>query len=184
MAVKGDTANAKEVKARWGFGEVLSDRFGHSYKQILSPALYAEIKGGGAFSDLQQADWDPLIQGLNTARLPSFTGGIDQCGANGYVCSEWSVEDLLRARVIPYFFGVRYGEFLTMAPREEPPGQLNPADPRCKAWQVPLTKPFTQTEPVISVNPGSGHILVEGYTRSLLWVRNPTKPLLVWTSVL
>lgn len=68
--MNGQLATAKEIKARWGFGEVLSDRFRGPYKQILQTALYNQITGGCRFNDVQQNDWEFLIQGLNTARKP------------------------------------------------------------------------------------------------------------------
>ena len=183
MAVKGQIATSKEVKARWGFGEVLSEEFGSPYKNILPANVYDHIRKGNSFDDLDPNHWDILIQGLNTARLPSFTDGIDQYGSNGYICTEWSIDDLMKAKVIPMFGQVLYREFLTLPPERTKEGILNPADPRCRVWGVSLQPAFVQGEPLITVLIGAEHLLVEGYTRSLLWLRNPTNPLLVWTSI-
>ena len=42
--MKGQTATAREIKARWAYSEVLSDRFGGPYSLILDrPLLDAEF---------------------------------------------------------------------------------------------------------------------------------------------
>jgi hypothetical protein len=184
--MRGQTATAREIKARWAFNEVLSDRFGAPYSAILPQALYAKVKAGCKFNDIDEADWDLLIQGLNTARDPSFTGIIDAGGSNGYICLEWSIEDLMNAKVIPSFgVDLCYRHFLTMFPVSKPTGAVDLSDPRFKAWATPVVGPpsFVQSEPLISIKVGSDHMLIEGYTRSILWVRSAAKPLLVWVPV-
>jgi hypothetical protein len=180
--MEGQTATAREIKARWAFSEVLSDRFGGPYSTVLAQPLYNQVAGGCNFSDIQESHWDNLIQGLNTARNAGFTENIDAHGPSGYVCVEWSIEDLMNAKVIPNFGrGLCYREFLTMFPMSQPTGALDLSDPRFKAWGTPVkAAPFVQTEPLISIKVGSDHMLIEGYKRSILWVRSPAKPLLMW----
>jgi hypothetical protein len=182
--MKGQMATAREVKARWAFSEVCSDRFGGPYSAILAPPLYHQVTGGCHFEDLPESCWDNLIQGLNTARQESFTGIIDAFGLGGYVCMEWSVEDLMNARVIPKFGeGLCYREFLTMSPMSQLAGALDLCDPRFRAWATPVkAASFVQTEPLISIKAGADHMLIEGYARSILWVRSPGKSLLMWVS--
>jgi hypothetical protein len=38
-------------------------------------------------------------------------------------------------------------------------------------------------QPLISIRIGAELMLIEGYARSLLWFRSPTKPLLIWQPV-
>lgn len=179
--MKGQTATAREIKARWAFSEVVSDRFGGPYSAVLSQPLYDQVRAGCKFSNIQEGDWDNLIQGLNTARNPAFTGYIDTYGSSGYVCVEWSIEDLMGARCIPNFGkDLYFRQFLTMFPISQSNGAFDLADPRFKAWATPVGAPFLQTEPLISIKVGCDHMLIEGYTRSILWVRNPVKPLLMW----
>jgi hypothetical protein len=182
--MKGRTATAREIKARWAYSEVLSDRFGDPYSLILDGPLLDQIKDGCAFSEIDEGYWDLLILGLNTARSPRFSGNIDTCGPNGYVCVEWSVEDLLNSRVLPHFgLGLCYREFLTLLPTSAEPCVIDPADPRLKAWMTPLQPAFAQNEPLISIRIGADLMLIEGYARSLLWFRSPTKPLLIWQPI-
>jgi hypothetical protein len=180
--MKGQTATAREIKARWAFSEVFSDRFGGPYSLVLPQKLFDQVKSGCNFSEIQESYWDNLIQGLNTARNAQFTGNIDVHGPSGYVWVEWSVEDLMNARVIPHFGqNLRYREFLTMFPMSQKTGALDLGDPRFKVWGTPVEgTPFEQTEPLISIKVGSDHMLIEGYTRSILWVRRPAGPLLMW----
>jgi hypothetical protein len=183
--MKGKIATAREVKARWAFSEVRSDRFGGPYRSVLAQPLYDQVAGGCHFSDIPESQWDSLIEGLNTARRASFTGIIDAFGLGGYVCTEWSVEDLMNAKVIPKFGeDLCYREFLTMCPMSPLTGALDLCDPRFKAWATPVkTGCFVQTEPLISIKAGADHMLIEGYARSILWVRSPCKSLLMWVSV-
>jgi hypothetical protein len=163
---------------------VLSDRFGGPYSVVLARPLFDQIRSGCRFSEIEASDWDLLIRGLNTARNAEFSGSIDTFGPKGYVCVEWSVEDLLNCRVLPHFgVGLFYREFLTLLPISIPPGTIDPVDPRLKAWATPLQPAFAQNEPLISIRIGSDLMLLEGCARSLLWFRNPTKPLLIWQPV-
>jgi hypothetical protein len=43
--------------------------------------------------------------------------------------------------------------------------------------------PGPQTEPLISIKAGADHMLIEGYARSILWVRSPGRSLLMWVSM-
>jgi hypothetical protein len=183
--MKGQTATAREIKARWAFSEISSDRFGGPYRTALAQPLYDQVKGGCNFSDIEQSCWDSLIQGLNTARGPKFTGIIDAFGLSGYVCMEWRVEDLMSAKVLPKFGeDLRYREFLTTYPMPQLTGALDLGDPRFNAWGTPVrVASFVQKEPLISIKTGSDHMLIEGYTRSILWVRSPGKSLLMWVSM-
>jgi len=182
--MRGQTATAREIKARWAFSEVLSDRFGGPYSIVLPQPLYNQVAEGCNFSDIPESDWDSLIQGLNTARSAKFTAIIDAFGLGGYVCAEWSVEDLMNAKVIPKFGeGLCYREFLTTYPTSQLTGALDLNDPRFRAWGTPVdAASFVQTEPLISIKTGSDYMLIEGYTRSILWVRSPGKSLRMWVS--
>jgi hypothetical protein len=68
--MKGRTATAREIKARWAYSEVLSDRFGGPYSLILNRPLLDQIKDGCAFCAIDEGHWNFLILGLNTARSP------------------------------------------------------------------------------------------------------------------
>jgi hypothetical protein len=182
QGIKGQAATAREIKARWAFSEVLSDRFGGVYATVLASPLHDQIKRGCKFSDIPQEGWGSLVEGLNQARNPEFTAIVDAFGLNGYVCAEWSVEDLMNAKVLPVFGqGLSYRQFLTMFPMSRSTGAIDPRDPRFKAWETPIKRaPFVQAEPLIAINVGSEHMLVEGYARSILWVRSAARSLLMW----
>jgi hypothetical protein len=178
----GRTATAREIKARWAFNEVLSDRFGGIYDTMLSPLLLTRIRQGCEFGEVAPEHWSSLVEGLNKARNAEFTAIVDAFGLNGYVCTAWSVEDLMNAKVLPAFGqGLAYREFLTMFPVSKASGAIDPRDPRFKAWETPVKRaPFVQTEPLIAINVGCDHMLIEGYTRSILWLRSAVKSLLMW----
>jgi hypothetical protein len=52
-----------------------------------------------------------------------------------------------------------------------------------RIWTTSLQPAFAQHEPLISSRVGAELMLVEGYKRSLLWLRSPTKPLSIWQPV-
>lgn len=123
--MKGQTACAREIKARWAYSEVLSDRFGGPYGAVLERSLFDRIKGGCGFQEIEENFWNHLIAGLTAARNAQFSASIDQFGPNGYVCAEWSVDDLLNACVLPHFGGLLCREFLTLRPVSVPPGSID-----------------------------------------------------------
>jgi hypothetical protein len=178
----GRIATAREVKARWAFSEVTSERFGGPYGSSLSQPVHQRIVAGCEFAEVDYGDWDDLIRGLNTARNDQFTENVDRHGPDGYVCADWSAEKLLATLVIPNFGeGLRYRQFLTMFPMSHPQtGAIDLHDPRFRSWAIPVSStPSQQREPLIAIGGDPDHMLLEGYLRSILWLRNPAEPLKV-----
>ncbi|WP_407193808.1 hypothetical protein [Bradyrhizobium sp. STM 3566] len=80
--MKGSIITAEEIKARWAYAEVTSERFGKAYAQHLPPQLFHDAHMGKPFAAVAQTDWKLLIDVLeNYARNKGFIDNIDDFGA-------------------------------------------------------------------------------------------------------
>lgn len=178
--MKGTIISAAEVKARWAYGEVTSDRFGAAYATHLPSDLFQRATAGRPFSEVPASEWPALIDVLeNHARNKQFVDCIDTFGAPQYVWEEWNVTQLLNSVVIPAFQSSPYLLFLARPPAATN-GVVDTTDPRHKSYSIPFDPDFFPGEPLTVIQVQSSYMLFEGYLRSILWLRNPTKPLPVW----
>lgn len=178
--MKDTVITAEEVKARWAYCEITSDRFGKTYKTNLPPSVYDAAVDGVPFAQVPGSEWPGLIVALKIARNPGFIDNIDTCGAPNYVCTEWQVPDLLSCWTLPCFYQARYFEFLARPPGKDAAGNPDDADPRFKSHLIPFDPNFKLEEPLIAILMNRAPMLIEGYLRSILWLRNPVYPLRVW----
>lgn len=178
--MKGKIIAAEEVKARWGYAEVNSERFGQTYKANLPPDVFRAAKDGVAFDQLAAADHPALVAALKNARPAEFVDNIDQWGAPRYECVEWLPNDLLNSITIPVFDCIPYFAFLARPPKMDAQGNPDNGDPRHASHRIPFNQNFEPMEPLIAISINGHHMLLEGYLRSILWLRQPTNPLLVW----
>lgn len=158
------TANeidAHELKARWGFSEARSPRWS---------ADYASVKLPTSFDDTSPETREELVAAL-TKQRPHLAPAID--AHEKYETQLWSKEQLGRAYTILRMAPSRNANipFLSFiaCPRFD-----EDSDPRVQADAVPFDEPFVQTEgaiilPIADVGP----ILIEGYFRSVIFMRTP-----------
>lgn len=180
----GTRATAQEIKARWAYSEIPSSRFGKHYVGHTPAHLDGLARSGAPFSQVASTDWPTLVSLIeNFGRDKSFVDNIDVNGGPHYVCAGWGVQDLLNCLTIPVFDQAPYPVFLSRPPNRDALGQVDDADPRYCAYNLPFSPHFTQSEPAIVIRPGGANMLLEGYLRSILWLRLPTTPFLVWLPV-
>ena len=76
---------------------------------------------------------------------------------------------------------IKYREFINNPPHIVD-GKPEWSDPRVSAHDTPLTIPFTQEEPGIAIQINGNRLLIDGYCRSVLFVRDSkdTDQFLVW----
>lgn len=151
--------------------------------QGLCPTHYCQSVSSGAprraVAKVIQSDWDGLIHVLEYhARNKSFIDNIDQYGA-----PEWEVSDLLSSIALPAFGWHPYPIFLAHPPVSSN-GVVDGADPRHKAQSIPYDPKYKPSEPLIAIYVSGRHMLIEGYLRSILWLRNPSTPLPVFIPAL
>ena len=167
-------AAAEEIKARWAFSEARSERWGNRFAKVLAHKLVALANSGAPFSAVQPDEWSSLITALETVRPKDFIDKVDRFGAPEYKLSDWGVSDLLNSTTLPTFGAVKYFQFLALPPN-------GPNDPRALSHGIPEHLHRAPSECPIAIYVEGAHRLIDGYLRSILWLRNPTAPLSVWT---
>jgi hypothetical protein len=177
--VNGARASVEEIKARWAFAEITSSRFGIGFKSALPPSILDLAHAGKPFSRVAKHEWQTLIAALDRVRPHGFTDSLN--GSSAYVWSSWSATDLMDCLTIPNFQGVRFSAFLARPPNTDLAGNADTKDPRFVSAGLAFDPGFSVREPVIAILYGQQHMLLEGYLRSILWLRNPMlPPLPIW----
>ncbi|MCB2059177.1 MAG: hypothetical protein R3E09_13145 [Novosphingobium sp.] len=178
--MEGRVATVEEVKARWAYAEVKSTRVGISYEPCLSPGRIERARQGDPFEDIPRDEWPSLVSALAQARPSRFVEQIHIYGADHYECVHWRPSDLLNCLTLPIFGLVPFYRFLAMPYRMDDEGNPRRDDPRYVAANLPYDDAFTVEGPIIVVRDKGHDMLLEGYLRSILWLRNPGRPLAVW----
>jgi hypothetical protein len=175
MVAKGQVATAEEVKARWAYCEMdPRSRFYPCYANQGPSPLLDWAKEGKPFSEIPTSDWPELLRRLAGAR-PDFHANAD--GAAIYVCEGWTKDKLRSVFTIPFYESVPYPAFMDGKPKDDP------GDPRRIIEEIEIPQEYRQDEPVIIVmHPNGWPILLEGYLRSLMFMRSPdpAAELLAW----
>lgn len=184
--MKGRVATPVEVKARWAYSELTSHRFGRNYVGRGPQRLHDMAASGQPFSNLQIEDWPELVVMLVAGRNPQFVGQVDS--SPSYVCEGWDQNRLLSARALSLFnpggnrLPISYRDFYAGQPLVAADGQPDASDPRAAIASIVIPQEYSQDEPVIVIDDGDHYLLLEGYLRSLLFMRSldRTAELLVW----
>lgn len=178
----GVEADRDEVKARWGYSELFSQRFAKDYASAsLSTSLRDKVAKQADFSDLLLSERAELVHMLSSGPRNGLAAMLDS--VETFRCSAWSKDDLGRVWAIRAFDPngkqhiIPYLSFLA-GPRLA----NDPNDPRSTADQVATTTPFKQDTPGIVTSLSSVPVLVDGYCRSVLFMRseNTHERFLVW----
>jgi hypothetical protein len=139
------------------------------------------VRQGVPFDDLTIAEKTHLVW-MVTQYRSHMVPELDRFAE--YQCRLWSKEQLGRTYTIPRMAPDRNSHipFLSFiaCPRFN-----EPSDPRVHADNISFNTPFQQTEPIIVLPYGLGPILVDGYLRSVLFMRSPASDdrILVWYPV-
>lgn len=165
--------DADELKARWGFSEARSPRWRE---------FYSEISLASSFDALSLEMRKAVVTAL-TKQRPDQAPALD--AHQRYQLQSWTKEQLGRAYTILRMAPSRNANipFLSFiaCPRFD-----EDTDPRVQADAQPFETPFTQTEGIIVLPiAGLGPVLLEGYFRSVMFMRtpNPDARIAVWYPV-
>ena len=176
--MEGTRITRHELKARWAFSEFRAERWKNEYAALCPE----KIRAGEPFSELSPDEVNHLAW-----MLEQYRSGLvsDLNIAETYECQSWTKEQLGRTFTIVRMAPSRdknipFISFIACARFDEE------SDPRVQADRIPFDTPFVQTEPVIVRPYGHIPILIEGYLRSVLFMRscNPDATILVWYPVL
>lgn len=179
--LKGKIISARELRARWAYSELNSSRFAEGYKRHLSPSILQSAKDRVPFDHVRQDEWPDLALALAKQR-GDLIRLMDRVAAGRFTLSHWSPTRLLNCVTLPIFGTVQFLRFLAMPPLVDAAGQNLRSDPRYASTQIPYRKEFVVAEPIIALNAGVYSVLLDGYLRSILWLRNPQRPIPVWVA--
>lgn len=180
QTLEGRTIAADELEARWSYSEIASTRFAQRYHPHVPAALRKLAHRRVDFDRLPRPAWHVLGSALHSVRPSNFIGMLRDEAQSNYACVHWGVQHLLNCLTIPEFGAVPFYRFLAMPAGQLADGGLRTDDPRVHAHAIPNDPGFRVDEPVIAVRHGDRHMLVDGYLRSILWLRNMAEPLPVW----
>jgi hypothetical protein len=170
--------SAEEVRARWAYSELLSDR---PYDDPSVQELKKKALERVPFEDLNAEEYGVLAQAWYRVRgVPTFIHGF--AGITSFQLADWSREQLAASYVIPYFaHEVGDQEPITFEQwiEAEPIRSLEPGHARYAASGAPRS---AQGEPLLVGRLAGLPTLLDGYHRAVrFWKRAaPTATLLVY----
>ena len=123
---------------------------------------------------------------LIAARGTGFAGNIDS--AQIYLCEGWDKQKLMSILAVPAFNPplkrqvIPYSQFYNGMPNTGPGMTPEASDPRVAIASITIPAIYVQDEPVIVISVQGHLILLEGYLRSLLFMKSPDPKaeLLAW----
>lgn len=176
----GSIVTREELLARWAFAETRSSRFGPRMRRAMSHALQECLARVTTFGDVAQSDWQDLIRAVTATRKePSALFDLGP-GADRFVCGKWTATELLNCMTLPVLGSTSFFRLLALPPFRTKDRSIHPNDLRHAASEIPFDQHFTVVEPVIAIPSGERPMLIDGYLRSILWLRNPVGHLPVW----
>ena len=182
----GTVIPTRLVKARWAWSELTSPRFAKKYGSLGPDAvrLQGMANAGARFDSLSAPDVDilvSLIEKRQSGFMPAFNG------IENFVCVAWTKQDLLASLTIPAMSPAKnrhipYSEFIKNPPHIVD-GKPEWSDPRVTADNWPNDQSFSQTEPAISIRVNGQNMLIDGYGRSVIYMRHgkDADVFMVWT---
>lgn len=187
LVPRGTKATMQEVRARWAYGEISSDRFGPKYRaHSISKAILDCADNHAAFEDVDPSRWAELDTLLDLARPGEYLHG-DLRQWPSFVCSHWTKRDLENAFAIrafnkPYPYPLPYIDFYKGLPNTGANQRAEDSDPRVQAFRTP---DYPQAEPGVAQLFQGRHLLVDGYLRSIIFMRQdkPDLRFAVWVPV-
>ena len=175
---KGTKASTQQVRARWAYGEICSPRFGAKYRaQAISQPILDCANQSAKFDDVDQQYWSELDSLLELARPGEYLHQELkkwQC----FECAHWNETDLGACLAIRAFNMPRqthhlpYMDFYNGKPNtgraQGAWGFAEDSDPRVQAFRTP---DLPQCEPAVAIQHANSFLLVEGYLRSIIFMR-------------
>lgn len=191
LVPEGTKATTQEVRARWAYGEMSSDRFGPKYRaHNISRAILDCADNQAAFEDVDASHWAELDQLLDLARPnEALHTGLRQW--QSFECANWTKADFATVLAIPAFnkphqWPIPYLDFYNGLPntgaRNGTLGFAEDSDPRVQAFRTP---DHPQGEPAVTQLLNGRPMLVDGYLRSIIFMRQdkPQLRFAVWVPV-
>jgi len=144
LVPEGTNATTQEVRARWAYGEMSSDRFGPKYRaHSISKAILDCADNHAVFEDVDKSCWAELDDLLDLARPGEYLhDSLKQW--QSFECAYWSKADFATVLAIPAFNKARgrpfpYMDFYNGLPdtgvKQGILGFAEDSDPRVQAFR-------------------------------------------------
>ena len=135
---------------------------------------------------MNAAEKDELVRMLDGGRGQPFASNADQHPQ--YICSSWTKGQLAQTWALPAYNPpdkrnpIPYYDFYIGPRNTGPGGSAEDSDARIAADKITPPADLSGHEPVIVIGRPGAYILLEGYLRSVLFMRDagPAQRLLVW----
>jgi len=152
--------------------------------------LLEKTAAGIPFCRLSGEEQKQLATALHAAKTEAYISSVDH-SAETYECNGWTEHDLMEAWALPLFNFpdqrecIPYRDFYQVGVDAAAGIHLGEGDPRVAARSVPVAGRYEQAEAVIVIGHPGEYLLLEGYLRSLLFMKSPdkSKRLLAWLPV-
>ncbi len=191
LVPEGTNATTQEVRARWAYGEMSSDRFGPKYRaHSISKAILDCADNHAVFEDVDKSGWEEWDDLRDLARTGEYLhDSLKQW--QSFECAYWSKADFATVLAIPAFNKARgrpfpYMDFYNGLPdtgvKQGILGFAEDSDPRVQAFRSP---DMPQSQPAVCQLFKGMHLLVDGYLRSIIFMRQakPDLRFAVWVPV-
>jgi hypothetical protein len=166
------TISLNEMKARWVFTEIKSERTSRFYQDTQLPTLQARLRNM-AFADVATHDRDTLAQMWEEARGPYLYMYLE--GVTGFELEYWPATELGETWTMSQMDPAGKGRFFTMsvyATSPRPVGPDSQHDPRVVADNIPSSGKDLQAGDPITAGLWNGRqVLIDGYGRGVRFIR-------------
>jgi len=172
--ITGERRSVDHVKALWALNEIKSDRTKKFYHDIRVPEILHSLgTGTDSVVDPGSSEFRVLIEMFEAARekfLYMYFNGVKE-----FVMEQWPVERLCAVKAMSQMDPLGRGRFISVLAfaLSPPPAGADDGDPRVAAARAPLSDaPIIPTEPVIAGLYNGLQVLIDGYRRSILFLRS------------
>ncbi len=155
-------ASVDEMKSRWVYSEISSPRWGHAYELLRGHTpLLEKAQLHIPFSSLTADEQAQLLEYAPNSSRRGLMGRL--AGYALYRLEHWDKSQLLATHTTHAFGSVPYADFFAADPADDA------NDPRAAAKHLPYY-PGTW-EAAIAVQEHGGFMLIDGYTRSVVFMK-------------
>ena len=164
----GSVISSGDVQARWAYAEISSSRFGWCFKEALLafPELLQKARRHAPFDDLAPDEKRRLRDAHAYCREFSLWFFNRPPNDGLYRCEAWSKADMARLWTIAVFGSKPFMEFLA-----DIPDASDESDPRNISPEFISEDDYIQHEPGVVCLIDGGCMLIEGYRRSVLFMK-------------
>lgn len=169
-----ERVSVNQVKALWALNELKSPRTSKHYHDSRAPAVFQKLGASTSpFVDSESPEFRMLVEMFEPARgqfLHMYFNGIKE-----FVLEQWTVEQIRCLNAMSQMDPSGRAQFISVQDYalSPPPIGADDGDPRVAAAKVPPSNtPFRTVDPVVIGLYNGLRVLIDGYCRSILFMRS------------